>query len=366
MSMEGFSASQIAHIGATTLDLYMRGKLKQIGVQNKPLLKKIEAAKKSFSGAKENISIGVKFERGANGVNDGVKGYSHTDKVSFYNPGKGLRANYVWREHHIGFTMSETELKTQGILVGNEFGNIKRSAGDKGLIKLADIFEEAVADFDLRYEETMNALLWDDGTADTSSLHGLRAFIRDVPTIGVVGGLSAATHTRWRNRARTAAFSGHGSFDANYGGGAVTSSTSDGGALVNVLQQEWRQLMRYGGQPNTILAGSDFIEAYEIEMRANGNYSMTGWTGKQDAAMGQTAFKGVPMQYDPTLDSMGRDKYAYIFDDRHIYLKALEGDWKRMRDPARPYDQFVMHKSLTATGQLCAEQRDSALVIAIS
>lgn len=366
MSLDGFTAEQVAHIAATTLDDYVKGPLHQIGIQEKPLLGIIEGGKKDYNGAKENISLGVKFERGADGVNDGVTGYSGDDEVNFYTPGNGKRANYIWREHHIGFTMTETMLKTQGILVGDEFGSVRRGKGDRGLVVLANIMDEATKDFGERYAETMNTLFWGDGTDDASALHGLRAFIQDIPTIGSVGGLSGSTNPKWRNRSRTAAFFGAASFDSAWGGNRITSSVSDGGALVQELQKEWRQLRRFGGKPNRFLAGSLFIDAMEREMRANGYYTQTGYKSKQDAAMGEMEFKNVPVIYDPTLDDLGRSKYAYIWDDSDIYLESLAGDWKRTRDPARPFNKFVFYKSLVCTGQLCSEQRDSALVIEIA
>ncbi|WP_288927281.1 phage major capsid protein [uncultured Maritimibacter sp.] len=364
--MEGFSAAQIAHYQAVGLDHYVRGPLFNSGIQEKPTLMGFEKATKTFPGGNENISLGVKFETGAGGTNDGVTGFSHTDTVGFYNPGKGKRANYVWREHHIGMTLSETELKRHGILVDDKFDKKVRRKGDRGLHILSNLMDEALADFSEQYASTMNSLIWGDGTADSSALHGLRSFILDIPTLGTVGGLSNVTYPKWRNRAYTAAFAADGSFDATYGGNKVTSSTSNGGALVQVLQEEWRQLRRYGGKPNHFVAGSEFIAAMETEMRANGYYSDSGFTGRQDASMGEMYFKGIPVIYDPTLDDLSRSKYAYIWDDRDIYLYALEGDWKRQRTPARPYDQFVFHQSLLCTGQMVARRRNSSLVIEIA
>lgn len=368
MSMEGFSAEQIAHVSAITLDLYMKGPLAQIGIQKRPLLAMMEGSAKTFSGAKEKISLGLKFERGANGVNDGIKGFSHTTPVGFYNPGKGVRAEYVWREHHIGYTMSETELKTQGILVGDEFGSVKRGRGDRGLIILSNIFDEANADFNIRYAETMNTLLWGDGTVDPSGLTGIRAFIQDVPTIGVVGGLSAALNTKWRNRSRTAAFAAHASFDAAWGGNKVTANPANGGALLTVLDTEMVQLRRYGGTPNKALAGSAFLDALKMELRANGQYYMSNTEMKSgmDASIPKVTFSGITYEYDPTLDDLGRSKFAYIWDSSHLYLNTLDGDWKRMREPARPYNQFVLYKSMICTGQVVCDQRDSSLVIEIN
>src|SRR6056297_3619224 len=187
MSMEGFSADQIAHAQATGLDFYVKGPLFNSGIQEKPLLSKIEnSAKKMSVPGNEKISIGVKFETGAGGTNDGVTGFSHTDTVNFYNPGKGLRAEYTWREHHIGMTMSETELKRHGILVGDEFGGIKRGRNDRGMHILSNVLDEALADFTEQYADTMNTLVWGDGTADTSALAGIRSMILDIPTLGTV------------------------------------------------------------------------------------------------------------------------------------------------------------------------------------
>lgn len=366
MSMEGFSAAQISHALATGLDFYVKGPLFNQGIQDKPLLSKLEAKPKTFPGGNELISIGVKFETGADGNNDAVSGFSHTDPVGFYNPGKGLRANYTWREHHIGMTLSETELKRHNILVDDKFDNKTRRRGDPGLTVLANVMDEALEDFGEQYAKTMNALFWGDGTADLSALSGLRSIILDIPTIGVVGGLANAVYPKWRNRAYTAAFNAHSTYDANFGGNKVTSSPANGGALIAVLEREWLQLRRYGGKPNVFLAGSQFIDAMRIEIRANGDYSSAGFNGTQDPSMGEIKFKGVPIVYDPTLDDLGRSKFAYIFSDQDIYLYALEGDWRRQRNPARPYDQFVFHQSLLSTGQLIARRRNSSLVIEIN
>lgn len=366
MSMEGFTAAQIQHAQATGLDYYVRGELFNSGIQEKPTLAKFEKGAKNFTGGNENISIGVKFETGNNGTNDKVAGFSHTDTVSFYNPHKGLRANYVWREHHLGMTLSETQLKRHGIIVGDEFGGIKRKRGDRGLHILSNVLDEALADFNEQYADTMNDLVWGDGTGDSSALHGVRSFILDVPTLGIVGGLSNVTYPKWRNRAYTASFAASASFDATYGGDKITSAPTNGGVLLQKLQEEWRQLRRYGGRPDCFMAGTDFIGALETEMRANGNYSDIGFTKKQDGSMGEMMFKNVPVVYDPTLDDLGRSKFAYIWDSRDIYLYTLEGDWRRQRTPARPYDQFVFHQSLLCTGQMVAKRRNSSLVVEIN
>lgn len=365
MSMEGFSAAQIQHAMATGLDHFVRGKLFNSGIQKKPTLAVFEKNKKTFPGGNEDISIGVKFQTGAGGTNDGFKGFSHNDTVDFYNPGNGLRAAYVWREHHLGMEMSETELKRHGILV-NDDSRKPKNPTTRGMHILANVLDEANMDFEEQRMDTLNDLLWGDGTADTSALHGIRAFILDIPTIGTVGGLSNVTYPKWRNRAYTAAFNAHASFDANYGGNKITSTPANGGALLQVMQKDLRQSRRYGGNPTVYRAGSDFIDAMEVEIRANGNYSETGFTQSQDGSIGDMKFKSRPIVYDPTLDDLGREKFCYSWDPTDIYLYCLEGDWMRQRTPSRPYDQFVFHQSVLATGQMVARRRNSGTVFEIN
>src|SRR3546814_11199321 len=109
-----------------------------------------------------------------------------------------------------------------------------------------------------------------------------------------------------------------------------------------------RQLRRYGGAPDLVLAGSDFLEAYEKELRAKGNYTDTGWAnkGRIDASMDDVSFKGVALQYDPTLDDLGREKYAYVLEPKTISPQKIEGENMKRHTPQRPADQYVIqHKN---------------------
>jgi hypothetical protein len=142
---------------------------------------------------------------------------------------------------------------------------------------LVGLLEDKLFDLGENYARRMNALLYGDGVADAKALAGLKLLIADDPSVGTVGGINRATvgNEWWRNRAYTAAFgtkvSGTPAL-AVWGGGAITSNVANGGALLQVLQSERRQLTRYGGEPDTFLAGSAFIGAMETEIRANGNY----------------------------------------------------------------------------------------------
>jgi hypothetical protein len=358
-----FTAGELANIANAALDFYYnKGDTFKQSIQAKPLLKWAEGSSKSFPGGKGNISLAVKGDYGAGGVNDHVVGYTHNDTVNFYTPANIKRVNFPWREHHIGLTLTHTELKIDGISITDDAGNGSDMSNhsDREVTVLVNLLQDKLEDFGEQYARNMNTLLWGDGTADAKALAGMQSIILDSPAVGTTGGL-ARTNTWWRNRAATTAFGAAG------GRGPVTSSPTNGGALIEFLQQEYRQLIRYGGKPSKALAGSAFISAMETEFRANGNYSMTGFTGTQDGSMGQLKLPGGTMiEYDPTLDDLGFTKRLYWWDPRHIYLMKMDGEWDHRFTPARPYNTFVMYKSLTHTGQMCAQQLNGSGVYDIA
>lgn len=369
-----FSAGELANIANAALDFYFnRGDAFQQALQARPLVKVMDTGTaKTFPGGKGNISLAVQGVYGNGGVNDSLKGYTHTDTVTFYNPANIQRVNFPWREMHIGIELTYTELKIDGISVTSEFGagGISEHSGRDATV-LVNLWQNKLFDFGERYARSLNTLLWGDGTADAKALAGIRSIISADPSVGTVGGLDRAVAANgfWRNRARTAAFQAKIAVTpalAAWGGDAVTSNPANGGALWQVLQAEMRQLRRYGGQPNTFLAGSDFIGALEVEMRANGYYSDNGFRKNNDGAMGPVLFDGTVIQYDPTLDDLGFAKRAYWFDSRHIYLMKMQNEWRKVHNPARPADQFILARSITSTGQMIAQQCNSALVIDIT
>lgn len=348
-----FTAGEISNIANAALDYFFsRGKVFVSSIQARPLLSIMDSSSKTFPGGKGAISIAVKGLFGASGVNDSVVGYTHNDTVNFYTPANIQRVNFSWREHHIGITLTHTELKIDGISVNDDEGNGTDTSehSKREMTVLAGLLDDKLEDFAQRYSITMNTLLWGDGTGDAKALAGIRSIIVDNPTTGTLGGLTRTTNTWWRNRAATSANLGAG------GQGPITSSPVNGGALLTFCQKETRQLKRFGANPNRCLAGSDFITAMETEIRANGNYSMTGFTGTQDGSVGKVGAGVFKPEYDPTLDDLGYNKRCYVWDDRQVFLMKMEQEWMHRFTPSRPPSQFVMYKSMTCTGQLVATQ----------
>jgi hypothetical protein len=367
-----FTAGEITNIANAALDYYWaRPEEFYQTLQDKPLLKWAETEPKKFPGGKGNISIALHGQFGDGSGNDVVKGYTHNDTVGFFTPANIVRGNYPWREHHLGLTLTHTELKMDGISVVDTNGENTTEHTDRDETVLVNLFQDKLFELGEQYARGMNGLLWGDGTTDPKALAGIRFLMSADPSVGVVGGLdqSLANNSWWRNRARTAAFGAKVATTPAlgvHGGDAVTSDPADGGALISMLQTEYRQLIRYGGKPTMALAGSDFIGAMEVEVRANGNYSMTGFSNSRDVAVGELSYMGTKFQYDPTLDDLGLSKRCYWFDPKKIFLVQMTDEWRKDHTPARPANQFVLYKSITSTGQMVATQRNSSLVIEIA
>lgn len=367
----GISAGELAMVGNSALDFYFnKGTAFQQTLQSRPMVRTMEGASKKFPGGKGDIDLAIQGAYGNAGTNDTLTGYDYDDTVTFYNPANLDRIQFPWREHHIGLTVTHTELKNDGISVSDEMGNTSQHTG-RDATMLINLFETKLFDFGEQYSRSLNTLLWGDGTADAKALAGMQSILVADPSIGTIGGLNRATagNEYFRNRAHTAAFGiavGTTPSLAAHGGGAITSATADGGALWQALQYNARQLRRYGGKPNKFLAGSDFIDALEREMRANGTYSQTGFTKSQDGAVGPMLFDGTIVEYDPTLDDLSLEKRGYWWDSRHICLMKMTNEWRKIHKPARPSDKFVLNRSITSTGQMIAQQVNSGLVIDIA
>jgi hypothetical protein len=366
-----FTGAEITNIANAALDYYWsRPEEFYQTLQDKPLLKWAETSPKKFPGGKGSISVALHGQFGDGSGNDVVKGYTHNDSVGFFTPANIARGNYPWREHHIGLTLTHTELKMDGISVVDTNGENTTEHTDRDETVLVNLFQDKLFELGEQYARGMNGLLWGDGTLDAKALAGMQFLISANPSVGTVAGLdqSLAANSWWRNRARTTAFGvavGGTPALAAWGGDSITSSPTNGGALISMLQYEYRQLIRYGGKPTMALCGSDFIGAMEVEVRANGNYSMQGFSNSRDVSVGQLSYMGTDFQYDPTLDGLGLNKRCYWFDPKKIFLVQMDSEWRKDHTPARPANQFVLYKSITSTGQMVATQRNSSLVIEI-
>lgn len=343
MALADFTADELANLTNSLFDFHMKGPALAQSLQDRPLLQALNAKKSTFPGGKEMIRINVKGD-----YTSGFQGYSYDDTVEYVNPANTRQSAWPWYELHAGISFTHTEMKHGGITVTEN--GASQSTGRKSesaVVVITDILKEKLDDLTEGSARSHNLMAWRDGTQSAKVFPGVQAIIRDVPTTGVVGGIDASANTWWRNRARTAG-----------SGGVITHSTSLQ-TLTKTLRSEVRQLRRYGGRPDLILAGSGFIEKLENEIHEKGTYTQEGFlkSGATEIGMADISMRGVGrVQYDPTLDDEGRSNYAYFIDTRHLMLKVMDGEDMKMHAPARPENKYVMYRAVTWTGGLVANQ----------
>jgi hypothetical protein len=359
-----FTADELSNINNAALEAFIdKGTVWKQNVANKPMLDAFNSAAGSFNGGKDNVSFAVKAGQGGGAL----QGYSGDDQVSYYNPTGIKRARFPWKEHHIGMVVTHTELKVDGIDVIDTTADQRTSEmSGREEHALANLLDEKNDTLGEDYAFSLDRLIHNDGSADAKGLAGLQSIILDVPNAGTTGTIGRVANTWWRNRAATAAYGVAG------GQGAITSNTASGGALIAFLEKEYLLLSKYrqGSTRLKIFAGSDWRAAYMLELRANGNYSMTGFQGQgnADGGMDDPKFKGIPIVWDPTLDDLGLSKRAYFIDMGRTGVRLLYMDGQRMHkhNPARPYDRYVMYNGITTTAVMIAKQLNTSAVYDIA
>ena len=338
-----FTTGELSSIANAALDFHFKGQPLPQSIQDKPLLKLMEAGRKNFPGGKGDITRPVKgkyeFE-GGQATNPGdLSGYTHDDTVAYGNIAGIERAKFPWREVHTGWNCTLTELKIDGInVVDSAMGKGTSNHSKREVTAITNIMQDKIETFSEIISKQMNDMLWGDGTTDPLGFLGVQYFVTDTPAVGVTGGLDRATMPWWRNRYKSIA----------------TASEQ----IPEVFHSEWRQLRRFGGKPNLVLAGSDFLDALIVPLREKGYYTDRGWkqSNATDISIADVSYNGITFQYDPTMDDLGFEKRCYVLDTRRLYMYAMDQEWGKDHNPARPHDIYAIFKAKTYTGQMCADQ----------
>ncbi len=343
-----FTAQELQNITNAVLDFHIRGKVESQVIQDRPLYNDLNKGKKTFPGGKEFITGRVK------GVyTSSMQGYSHDDEQAYSNPANIKQFQAKWYEVGAGISVTHTELKIAGISVVDTLDSSKTSQhSDSELIALTNLLEDKFEDLDEGSKRSMAEMMWRDGSQDAKAIPGIQSIILTAPTTGQTLGIDRAANSWWRNRASL----------------AIDSGTASNQNLVNKLQQEFRQLRRYASPKHKFYAGSDFMDAFEKELRSKGNYTLEGWAQQKqiDASVADIAFKGVMIQYEPLLDDLGYAKYGYVLDMNAIRLMVMEGEDMKQHTPARPPEKYVLYRAVTFTGALCANRLNTSGVYSIA
>lgn len=339
-----FTALELQNIANQALDFYIKNKIVAQSIYDRPLMSRLRSKQKTFPGGKGEIKFNVKGD-----YTTTFMGFEHDQRVTYANPANVKQAAVPYYELHAGISMSYSELKRDGIIVTDTVtGESTSMASEREMTAITGILDDKLDDLKEGSERDFNLMCHRDGTQSSLVFPGLQYIVADNPATGVLWGIDRAANSWWRNRARTAASAL----------GSITFSAANQ-TLTKTLRQEVRQLRRYGGRANLIIAGSDAISRLEAEIHEKGTYTQTGFVNKgaTDIGMADISMRGVgDVIYDPTMDELGRQDYIYILDDRHLRLMTMDGDDMRQHSPARPHDQYVLYRAMTWTGCLLADK----------
>lgn len=341
--MADFTAAELANIAAQSLDYFYRGQPFSQSIQDKPLLREMEAARKSFPGGKGNISIPV---RGDFVLTNGLQGFTNDDSINYDTIVGAKRASYPWREHTAGWKMSYTELKIDGItVVDSATGSPMRRHPERDLHVLSNILEDKLFTFNEALERQLNTLLWGTGS-DPKQAFGLQYFLTTTPTTGTIGGIDRATDQWWRHR--------YGIVDVGSApaAGAYTS-------ILEGMQTEMRQLRRYGGRPNIALCSTNWLVQMEKELRDKGYYTQQGWSRASDTnfQIADPRWGTLVFEYDPTMDDVtALQNSCFLVDTSKLYIYAMADEYGKDHAPARPHDVYALFRSRTYTFQMVMQQ----------
>ncbi len=340
-----FTAAEIENVANAAIDFHMdRGTVYSQTIQNKPLLAAMRRKSKTFPGGKVEITVRVK------GVyTTTIQGFTYDDQVTYKNPANIKTAKFPWKLIHSGIEVTMHELLNDGIsVVDTTTGRRTSEHSQREMTMLANLLEDKLEDMTEGTDRGMNDMLWKDGTQDAKQVPGILSIILDDPTAaGTVGGIDQVANTWWRNRAKL-------DIDISAGPGDMP--------VHQTIQNEMRQLRRYGGSPDLFLAGSDMLDQIEKEQRANGMTTDSGWyrKGGLELTMDDATIKGTTVVYDPTLDDLTHSKRLYAIDTNAIRLMPIEDEDMKRHFPARPEDKYVFYRALTWVGGLTCRQRNSS------
>lgn len=349
--MAALSQAVLDNVANAAFDFYVKKQLYNQHIQEKPLLRELRKKQKTFPGGKGEIVVSPVFE-----TQSSLEGFEGDDTLTFTNPVPIKQARYPWKMQHLGIKMTTEELLKDGISIVDTNGAQTREHSQRDVTVIQNILQSKLEDMSEGYAAGMNTMLWQDGTQDTKDVPGIQYLIAKDPTTGVVGGIDRSTQPLWRNIALTTA----------NGTSQVTPNTSDS-TLIRTLQKQVRQLRRYGNPNFLILCGSSFMDAIEDEAYAKGTLTDSGFKDTTEAGIGMVSVRGLgTFMYDPTLDDLSEQKFAYFIDTRAIQLMPIEGEDMKKHNPARPHDKMVVYKSMTWAGGLCMKQSNTSMVAEIA
>lgn len=341
--------AMLSEASKSSLDHYLKNTpIDQIQV-DRPLLKRLQAKKKTFPGAKEYIVEQLRAR-----YNSNFQWYSGDDEVDYNKRDSLEQAKFRWSSCHDGYSINEDECTRNGIVLTDD-GSSKPSKAEA--VQLTHLLEEKNEVLRLGFEEKLDFELHTDGTSDTDAVLGLDGMISLNPTTGIVGGLNRATFTWWRNYYKT---------------GLLVAT------ILDEMEKAWRRCCRNGGRPDFILVGEAFMDLFrQAALTTSGGiqrFITSVGSDKLDPSVDDLAFHKVPMVWDPVFEDLDTalapaiawQKRCYFLNTNNIRLRPAEGHDMISRKPPRVYNRYTNYTGLTSKLALTVNRMNAHAVLSIA
>lgn len=238
-------------------------------------------------------------------LNTTVSSYTDTDVINTTRVDVFDRADYQWKEYAGTVVMSALETD--------------RNSGEGRVFPLLPAKLENLKN---SMRSAINTDMFSDGTANASKgIGGLQYLISSTPTTGVVGAISRANFTFWRNQQTS---------------GALTTTAFDN---LRAAMRSIYNLCSNGmgdAHPSSIVTTRTVFEGFEGLLLANERF-----TDKDDGDGGfkneVLKFKGAKISYDVACPT----GLMYFFNPRFLKLAYVKGSWFKMRPSVEPADQTI-------------------------
>jgi hypothetical protein len=359
-----FTTEQLAYAGRAALDFYLKNDPTDNYNVYRPLIELLMSGKKEYGGGLQYVVEQLRYQNDSN-----FQSYFGDSQVSYNRKRTIQQAKYTWGAFHDGFGLNEDELVANGISVTDDKGATPTEAET---VQLTNLLEENLATLKLGFQENFDIMLHRSGSQSATDIPGLDALVSLTPATGIVGGIDPSVNTWWQNYAST----------------GIVSGTA--GNVTNAMETAWRACIRVGQEvPDTILAGSAFIDAYRKDSGSQAGYTTrqvfvdannkkpitldngVGTGSKYDTGL---YFKGKPIMWDPVFDTMDTldapaiawAKRCYFLNTKRLQLRPIKGHWMIPRRPPRVYDRYVHYWALTAKAALTTGKRNAHAVLAIT
>lgn len=320
--------------------------------KDKPLAEWLIKNKKEAVFGNGIFNEKVRFTHASNYQN-----FSGDDQLSYNRRDTVRLAPFQHYESFDGFTLNETELANNGIVVTDD-SNAVLEEGEK--IRIVNLLNENWEVLKEGWQENFDREMHLDGQQDVKACPGLDLLVSTTPNIGVVGGIDAATAAYWRNNTN------------------LNISTATAGNLTTEMESTWRACRTFGkSTPDFLPCGSKFYDAYKQDAKdtVNRQIVVDGKSGTDlDGSVENVWFKGKLLVWDPTFDELDEilgpiavpwAKRCYFLSSKHLKLRPFKGRWMVKRTPPRVYDRHTHYFGQSADYGLTTNRRNANAVLSI-